>query len=116
MQYHPKAEGKQADIPLPSPGNNAFMRDIFTSDAPEGKKITAGFYRQEAGEELEFVYEFDEMKIIIEVEGELTLTDETGLVVSAKPGDVFYFPKGSKVVFKSTGYGLGFFTGLRDAL
>lgn len=114
MQYKPATEAQQAKPPqIPSPGNNSFLGDIFTSDAPRDKQISAGFYRQEKGEPLVYKYDYDEMKIILEVEGEYTLTDETGHKVSVSPGDVFYFPKGTTITFETTGYGLAFFTGLR---
>ena len=52
------------------------------------------------------------MKII--VEGEMLITDETGKQVHAKVGDIFYFPKGSKITFDSPSYGVGFFCGQRQ--
>ncbi|CAK9440023.1 uncharacterized protein LODBEIA_P41230 [Lodderomyces beijingensis] len=119
MLYKPAAEAQQTKPPqIPSPGNNSFLGDIFTSDAPEDKQISCGFYKQEAGEPLVYHYSYDEMKIILEVEGEYTITDETGYKVSVSPGDVFYFSKGTTITFETTGYGLAFFTGLRpkDAL
>jgi ethanolamine utilization protein EutQ (cupin superfamily) len=51
------------------------------------------------------------MKII--VEGSFDIEDETGQKVHAVPGDVFYFPKGSKITFTTEDYGLGFYTGQR---
>ena len=57
------------------------------------KPIAAGFYRLEAGKELVYPYSYNEMKIILE--GEFQITDETGYSVTAKPGDVFYFEKGT---------------------
>ena len=107
LLYKPAAEGKDVKpAQIPSPGNNSFLEDTFTSDAPKDKQISCGFYRQEKGD-------YDEMKIIVEVSGEFTLTDETGKKVSAKPGDVFYFSKGTTITFESTDYALAFFTGLR---
>jgi hypothetical protein len=47
------------------------------------------------------------MKIILE--GEFEISDETGQKVTAKPGDVFYFPKGSKITFSTPSYGLAFY-------
>jgi ethanolamine utilization protein EutQ (cupin superfamily) len=47
------------------------------------------------------------MKIILE--GEFEISDETGQKVTAKPGDVFYFPKGSKITFTTPSYGLAFY-------
>ena len=49
------------------------------------------------------------MKIILE--GEFDISDETGQKVHAVAGDVFYFPKGSKITFETQTYGLGFYTG-----
>ena len=57
------------------------------------KPIAAGVYRLEAGKELVYPYSYNEMKIILE--GEFQITDETGYSVTAKPGDVFYFEKGT---------------------
>lgn len=51
MQYKPAAEAQQAKPPqIPSPGNNSFLGDVFTSDAPKDKQISAGFYRQRKGQ------------------------------------------------------------------
>ncbi|RCK57944.1 hypothetical protein Cantr_06763 [Candida viswanathii] len=114
LSYKPGAQGVKP-VQIPSPGNNSFLGDVFTSDAPKDKQITCGFYRQEAGEPLEYTYTYDEMKIVLEVEGEFKITDETGQTVYPKPGDVLFFPKGTKIIFESTGYALNFFTGLRPA-
>lgn len=119
MLYKPAVEGKEVKPPqIPSPGQNSFLGDIFTSDAPEDKQMSCGFYRQEKGEPLVYKYTYDEMKIILEVEGEFTIADDTGYKVSVSPGDVLYFKKGTTITFETTGYGYAFFTGLRpkDAL
>lgn len=114
MLYKPAAEGKEVKPPqIPSPGNNSFLGDIFTSEAPKEEQISCGFYKQEKGEPLEYYYHYDEMKIILEVEGEYFISDETGYKVSTKPGDVFYFKKGTTIKFETTGYGYAFFCGLR---
>lgn len=116
MLYKPSAEGKEVKPPqIPSPGNNSFLGDIFTSEAPKDQQISCGFYKQEAGESLVYHYDYDEMKIILEVDGEYTIADETGYKVSVKPGDVFYFKKGCAITFTTTGYGYAFFVGLRPA-
>lgn len=120
MKYKPSAEGKEVTPPaIPPPdctGKNSFLGDIFTSDAPKSEQISCGFYRQEKGVPLVYHYTYDEMKVILEVEGEFIISDETGYKVSVSPGDVFYFSKGTTVTFESTGYALAFFTGLREAL
>lgn len=49
------------------------------------------------------------MKIILE--GEFDIADESGQKVKARPGDVFYFPKGAKITFTTESYGLAFYVG-----
>lgn len=51
------------------------------------------------------------MKII--VDGEFEISDETGQTAVGKKGDVFYFPKGSKITFSTPSWGVGFFVGQR---
>ena len=42
LSYKPGAQAiKPAQIP--SPGNNSFLEDVFTSDAPKDKQISCGF-------------------------------------------------------------------------
>ena len=90
LLYKPAAEGKDVKpAQIPSPGNNSFLEDTFTSDAPKDKQISCGFYRQEKGEPLVYTYDYDEMKIIVEVSGEFTLTDETGKKLV--PNQVMFF-------------------------
>lgn len=50
------------------------------------------------------------MKIILE--GEFEISDETGQKVQARPGDVFFFPKGVTITFTTNSYGLGFFVSI----
>lgn len=52
------------------------------------------------------------MKII--VDGHFYISDETGQKVKAEKGDVFYFPKGSKITFETDDFGLAFYTGQRE--
>lgn len=54
------------------------------------------------------------MKIILE--GEFEISDETGQTVRAGPGDVFYFPKGSKITFSTPSVGLAFYVCLPPEL
>lgn len=82
----------------------AFLRsDKDNADKP----ISCGFYRLEKGTPLVYTYTYDEMKIILE--GQFEITDETGQTVTASPGDVFYFPKGAKITFTTDNYGLAFY-------
>ncbi|KAF9884483.1 hypothetical protein FE257_001744 [Aspergillus nanangensis] len=110
MTYHPKA---QSTFKPPLIANeNAFLGDVESSDQTNPEKpISAGFYRLEKGTPLVYTYHYDEMKIILE--GEYEIADETGQKVTATPGDVFYFPKGSTITFTTPSYGLAFYTGQR---
>ncbi|OGM47989.1 hypothetical protein ABOM_002703 [Aspergillus bombycis] len=90
---------------------NAFLGDIFSSDKDNVEKpITAGFFRLEKGSSLVHTYICDEMKLI--TEGEFQISDETGQTVIAKPGDVFYFPRGTKATYTTESYGVGFYVRL----
>ena len=51
------------------------------------------------------------MKII--VEGDFEIEDETGQKVKAGKGDVFYFPEGAKITFRTVGGGYAFYCGQR---
>lgn len=90
--------------------SNSFLTPSSEDDNPE-KPIACGLYRLEKGTPLVYTYTYDEMKII--VEGSFDIEDETGQKVHAVPGDVFHFPKGSKITFTTENYGLAFFTGQR---
>lgn len=89
---------------------NAFLGDVSVSTDATAP-IAAGFYRLEKGTPLVYEYTYHEMKII--VDGEFQISDETGQTVTGKKGDVFYFPKGSKITFTTETFGLGFFVGQR---
>ena len=91
-------------------GINAFLQDVGSSNDPDSP-ISFGFFRMEAGNPLEYTYGYDECKIIIE--GELTIEEVGGETVNVSPGDVLFFPKGTKTVFSSKSSGLGFYCGQR---
>ena len=88
----------------------AFLKDFAISDDSE-KPITSGLFRLKAGQSLKYTYTYHEMKFI--VDGNFIIEDETGQKVTAKPGDLFYFPKGSSITFSTPDFGLGFFCGQR---
>ena len=88
----------------------AFLKECAISDDAE-KPITSGLFQLKAGESLEYTYTYHEMKFI--VDGSFIIEDETGQKVTAKPGDLFYFPKGTTVTFSTPDFGLGFFCGQR---
>ncbi|MGV6818202.1 MAG: cupin domain-containing protein [Thiotrichales bacterium] len=98
---------------LPSmevPDTKAYLDDLLISEDSD-KTIVSGFFRLEKSKPLVYEYTYHEMKII--VEGEMIITDETGSVAHAKPGDIFYFRKGSIITFDTPSYGIGFFCGQR---
>ena len=47
------------------------------------------------------------------VDGTFIIEDETGQKVTAKPGDLFYFPKNTSITFSTPDFGLGIFCGQR---
>ena len=88
----------------------AFLKDFSVSEDSE-KPITSGLFRLKVGESLKYTYTYHEMKFI--VDGSFIIEDETGQKVTAKPGDLFYFPKGTSITFSTPDFGLGFFCGQR---
>ncbi|KAI1502427.1 ethanolamine utilization protein-like protein [Biscogniauxia marginata] len=107
LTYYAKASSVKPPLIA---NDNAFLGDVSTS-TDASKPISAGFYRLEKGTPLVYEYTYHEMKIIIE--GSFDVSDEAGTKVHAVPGDVFYFPAGSKITFTTDDYGLAFYTGQR---
>lgn len=96
--------------PMEEEGVSAYLDDFAVSDDPD-HPITAGLFRLERGKKLTYTYTYNEMKIVLE--GEFNITDSSGLEVIATPGDLLYFPKGSTITFSTPNFGLGFFCGQR---
>ncbi|OAX81274.1 hypothetical protein ACJ72_04382 [Emergomyces africanus] len=95
------------ELPLIA-NDNAYLADVFSSEQNDpDKPISCGFYRLEKGAPLVYTYTYNEMKIILE--GEFEISDETGQKVKATPGDVFYFPKGATITFTTPSRGLAFY-------
>lgn len=147
MTYYPAA-AYDFNPPLIAHDNH-FLGDISSSEKNDPEKpISAGIYVFKPGSELEYAYNYDEMKIILE--GSATLRDATGQKVKVcfvrefcavpmrcsfplggvmlcfdwalrtddrlmqvKAGDVFYFPKGSVITFKTDEHCKAFFCGQR---
>ena len=53
------------------------------------------------------------MKIVID--GVFEISDETGQSVKAGKGDVFYFPKGAKITFRTEKGALAWYCGQRKS-
>ena len=92
-------------------GVRAYIGDTFAN--PGGAAICSGFFELFAGAPLDYEYTYDEMKVV--VEGEFHLTDlDSGQQVVARPKDVLFFPKGSRIRFETPDHALGFYTGHRS--
>ena len=109
MRYFSKAQDKEIKS-LGLDGINAFLEDVVSSNN-EASPITAGFFKMEAGNPLEYTYSYDECKIMLA--GEMTITEVGGETVHLKPGDVVYFDAGTKVIFSSETSGTAFYVGQR---
>lgn len=93
-----------------SEGSKSFMKDIVVDDTP-GQEVTAGLYRLDPGPSLQYTYTYDEWKYV--VYGEFHLTDGTGQKVTARSGDLMYFPMGTSVKFAVKESTLGYYVGQR---
>ena len=91
-------------------GINAYLQDTVSSNS-ESAPISCGFFRMEAGNPLEYTYSYDECKIMLE--GEMEITEKDGQTVTMKPGDVIYFDSGTTVTFSSKSSGTAFYVGQR---
>ena len=52
------------------------------------------------------------MKLILD--GEVTISDDTGQSVDASRGDLFYFPADSAITFTTSDFALAYFVGQRS--
>lgn len=114
---------QQAAVKVQQPSMNvegvkAFLGDTFVSLNPSTNKdqpMCAGFFHLEAGKELDYTYDYEEMKIV--VEGEFNITEvNTGKKYNAKVGDVLYFTDGDRIIFETPNRAVGFFCGQRKPL
>lgn len=99
-------------FPLFHPNPHTPILTTHSQSTSPSAPISGGFYRLEKGTPLDYTYSYDEMKIILE--GHFYIKDETGKEVKAEKGDVFFFPKGARIIFRTDDYGLAFFTGQRE--
>lgn len=95
------------------PGTEGFIGDVYEN--PEGSAMCSGFFElRHTDAALLYVYEYDEMKVVLE--GEFLLRDdETGQTQVAGTKDAIFFPQGSRIWFSTPSYALAFYTGHRDA-
>jgi len=97
----------------------AWLGDVFVSqpvsDRNKNQPLCAGFFHLEAGKPLDYTYDYEEMKIV--VEGEFNITEvKTGNKYNCKPGDVLYFADGDHIIFETPKRAVGFFCGQRAPL
>lgn len=99
MEEFPEAEG--------------YIADVYEN--PEGSRMCSGFFElKHTDAPLVYLYEYDEMKVVLE--GEFLLEDvDTGQRTVARAKDAIFFPKGSRIAFSTPSYALAFYAGDRDA-
>ncbi|NNC67267.1 MAG: DUF861 domain-containing protein [Gammaproteobacteria bacterium] len=111
MEYY--KNGQATELPsMNITGINAYLKDMIFTNDPDSP-VVCGLFRMEKGAPLEYTYTYDDVKIILE--GEMTVSEEGGETVEAKPGDIFLYREGAKVTFSSNSSGLGFYCGQRAA-
>jgi uncharacterized cupin superfamily protein len=100
-----------AELPkLDIPKVNALQKD-FASVNSAGSPLTFGVFRLNEGEALPYTYEFDEFKLVLE--GEFTVTDDSGTATKFKAGDVMQFKKGTTATFSTSSTGLAYYVAQR---
>lgn len=105
--------GQATELPsMEIDGVHAYIKDMIFTNDPDSPMV-CGMFRMEKGAPLEYTYTYDDVKIILE--GEMTVSEEGGETVEAKPGDIFLYREGAKVTFSSKSSGLGFYCGQRAA-
>jgi len=95
------------------PGTEGYIADVYEN--PEGSAMCCGFFElRHTDEPLLYVYDYDEMKVVLE--GEFLLENrDTGQTLVARAKDAIFFPKGSRIYFSTPDHALAFYTGHRDA-
>lgn len=91
------------------PGVAGFLLDVDSGKS--GPPITSGMFRLNAGEPLEYTYDFDEFKVVLE--GEMHITEKDGTKHVLKQGDMIRFTKGASVTFSTPSTGLTFYVAQR---
>ncbi len=105
-------KGKITDQEIPLfEGDNAYLRDFAISN-DESAPITAGLFRLEK-RRLRLLMSTPMKRLKLIIDGEFHISDGSGEEVTAKAGDLFYFPKGSVITFRTDDYAVGYFVGQR---
>ncbi len=94
------------------PGTLGFIGDVYAN--PEGSEMASGYFElRHTDEPLDYFYDYDEMKIVLEGEFRLENKD-TGQVLVARRHDAIFFPRGSRILFSTPDRGLAFYVGHRS--
>ncbi|QSE92611.1 ethanolamine utilization protein [Rhodococcus pseudokoreensis] len=94
------------------PGTEGFIDDVYAN--PDGSEMSAGYFGlRHTDAPLDYLYEYDEMKVVLD--GEFLLENlDTGQTEVAKPNDAIFFPKGSRIRFTTPAGALAFYVGHRS--
>ncbi|MGC5164671.1 ethanolamine utilization protein [Rhodococcus sp. 105337] len=93
------------------PGTQGYIDDVYPN--PGGSDMAAGYFAlQPTDAPLDYLYEYDEMKVVLEGEFRLENLD-TGQVATARARDAIFFPKGSRIRFTTPEGALAFYVGQR---
>lgn len=93
------------------PGTRGYIDDVYPN--PEGSEMAAGYFKLEHTDApLDYLYEYDEMKVVLDGEFRLENLD-TGQVEIARARDAIFFPKGSRIRFTTPEGALAFYVGQR---
>ncbi|WP_099023408.1 cupin domain-containing protein [Mycolicibacterium palauense] len=93
------------------PGTQGYIDDVYAN--PEGTPMCSGYFElHHTDAPLDYYYEYDEMKIVLEGEFRLENPD-TGQVMIARAKDAIFFPKGSRILFSTPDRALAFYVGHR---
>ena len=109
MQHFPQEQSKEL-ASMGSEGARVFQSKTACS-GNEQAPITAGFFRMEAGDSLEYTYSCDECKLLLE--GELTPAEKGSVTVTLRPGNAVFFSKATTVTFPTASSGTVFYVGQR---
>ncbi|WP_420752793.1 ethanolamine utilization protein [Rhodococcus sp. O3] len=94
------------------PGTKGYIDDVYPN--PDGSEMAAGYFALEPTEApLDYTYEYDEMKVVLDGEFRLENLD-TGQVEIARARDAIFFPKGSRIRFTTPEGALAFYVGHRS--
>jgi ethanolamine utilization protein EutQ len=99
--------------PMTDHTGDGYIEDVYEN--PDGSAMCSGFFElRHTDEPLLYVYEYDEMKVVLE--GEFLLEDvDTGQTSVARAKDAIFFPAGSRINFSTPDRALAFYTGHRSA-